>query len=252
MDKRNLKWITWGFAVATVLIVALMLVNALQRSVHITLPAPQSSASSSGSGPDTEVGALSVVKIEPATVQSAIATLRRPESYCRTIALEQFWDSGSGTWTVTAYVKGGWSRADRTMPDGRVRHTVTNGETTYIWYNNENDVFSAPAGDVTADNDQNIPTYEDILALDVKEIALADYQELSGVRCIYVQTAENERGYSLSYWVSVDTGLLIAAEKRLDGDPVYRMSALNLDSAQPTDSDFTLPDGTVLTAQSHS
>ena len=25
MDKRNLKWITWGFAVATVLIVALML-----------------------------------------------------------------------------------------------------------------------------------------------------------------------------------------------------------------------------------
>ena len=66
-----------------------------------------------------------------------------------------------------------------------------------------------------------------------------------------VQTAENERGYSLSYWVSVDTGLLAAAEKRLDGDPVYRMSALSLDSAQPTDSDFTLPDGTVLIVQSH-
>ena len=41
MDKRNLKWITWIFAIATVLVVAIMLASTLQRDVHITLPASQ-------------------------------------------------------------------------------------------------------------------------------------------------------------------------------------------------------------------
>lgn len=247
MDKRNLRWITWVFAVATVLIVALMLTRTLQRSVHITLPSPQSGTSESEKNAAVNRDALSVVEITPETVQSAIATLRRPERYRRTIELEQFWDTGGGSWTVTAWVKDGWSRTDRTMPDGRVRHAVTNGGTTYIWYNNENSVFTAPAGEITADNDQSIPTYEDILTLDVEDIILADYRELSGVSCIYTETAENERGYSLRYWVSVDTGLLAAAEKLDRGELIYTMTALTLDAEEPTDADFTLPDGTVLT-----
>lgn len=247
MDKRNLKWITWVFAVATVLIVALMLTRTLQRSVQVTLPSPQSGTSESEKNAAINRDTLSVVEITPETVQSAIATLRRPERYCRTIELEQFWETGGGSWTVTAWVKDGWSRADRTMPDGRVRHTLTDGGTTYIWYNNEDSVFTAPAGAITADNDQSIPTYEDILALNVEEIVLADYQELSGVNCIYTETAENERGYSLRYWVSVDTGLLVAAEKLEDGELIYTMTALTLEAEAPTDADFTLPDGTVLT-----
>lgn len=246
MDKRSLKWITWAFAVTTVLIVALMLTRTLQRSVHITLPPPQSGAASSESSGISNADALSVVKIAPDTVQSAIATLRRPESYRRTIELEQFWSTGSGSWTVTAYVRNGWSRADRTMPDGRVRHTVTDGSVTYIWYNNETDLFTAPAGDITADNDQSIPTYEDILALDAVEIVTADYETLSDVNCIYVETAENEGGYSLRYWVSVDTGLLSAAERWKDGERIYSMSALTVDAEIPTEADFTLPDGTIL------
>ena len=246
MDRRNLKWITWVFAVATVLIVALMLTRTLQRSVHITLPPPQRGAASSESSGTSTADALSVVKIAPDTVQSAIATLHRPESYRRTIELEQFWSTGGGSWTVTAYVRSGWSRADRTMPDGRVRHTVTNGITTYIWYNNEQHIFTAPAGAITADNDQNIPTYEDILALDPAEIVTADYETLSDANCIYVETAENEGGYSLRYWVSVDTGLLAAAERWKDGELVYSMSALTLDAEAPAEKDFTLPDGTVL------
>ena len=65
--------------------------------------------------------------------------------------------------------------------------------------------------------------------------------------CIYTETAENERGYSLRYWVSVDTGLLAAAEKLDRGELIYTMTALTLDAEEPTDADFTLPDGTVLT-----
>ena len=244
MDKRNLKWITWAFAVATVLIVALMLTHTLQRSVHITLPAPSSASSDVQTDPEGNRSALSIVEITPKSVQAAIETLSRPASYRRTVTLEQFWEGGSGSWTVSAYVKGKWQRTDRLMPDHRMRHTITDGETVYIWYNSEKTVFTAPAGDITADHDQTIPTYEEILDLPVEEIALADYRFLSDVSCIYVETAEDAWGYALRYWVSVDSGLLVSAEKLWGGEVVYRMSALTLEQEEPTAADFTLPDGT--------
>lgn len=137
-------------------------------------------------------------------------------------------------------------RTDRLLPNHRMRHTVTNGETTYIWYNSETNIFAAPAGDITADHDQNIPTYEEILDLGVGEIVAADYRALEGVECIYVETAESAGGYSLRYWVSVDSGLLVSSEKLYHGETVCRMTALTLDAAAPTKAEFTLPDGTAL------
>ena len=82
--------------------------------------------------------------------------------------------------------------------------------------------------------------------LPVETIATADYRVISGVNCIYVETAADEDGYVLRYWVSVDTGLLTAAEKLLDGESVYRMAGLTVDQTLPPVSDFTLPDGRVL------
>ncbi|MPN02686.1 hypothetical protein SDC9_149902 [bioreactor metagenome] len=86
-----------------------------------------------------------------------------------------------------------------------------------------------------------------MLALPVNQIEKADYRSLSGVNCIYVETGEDENGYVLRYWVSVDTGLLAAAEWRKDGETIYRMGSSTLDSSGPSTKDFTLPDGTVLT-----
>lgn len=127
-----------------------------------------------------------------------------------------------------------------------MRHTITGEGTAYVWYNSEESVYSAPAGEITADNEQSIPTYEDILELPVEEITAADYRVASGLNCIYVETAETAEGYALRYWVSVDTGLLVAAEKLLDGSPVYRMGAPTVDQTTPDAAEFTLPDGTVL------
>jgi hypothetical protein len=128
-------------------------------------------------------------------------------------------------------------------------HTITDGETVYIWYNSEKTVFTAPAGDITADHDQTIPTYEEILNLDASRIAAADYRDLEGLRCIYVETAESENGYALRYWVSVDSGLLVSSEKLYHGEVIYRMSALTLEPTAPVNSDFALPDGTQLISQ---
>jgi hypothetical protein len=144
-------------------------------------------------------------------------------------------------------VRNGWTRLDRTLVDGRVRHTLTDGETTYIWYNSERTVYTASAGEITADMEQSIPTYEEILLLSADTIAAADYRTLGeGVNCIYTETAEDTEGEALRYWVSVDTGLLVAAEKLLDGETVYRMWETAIELSPSMTEEFTLPDGTVV------
>lgn len=244
MNKRNLNWITWGFiAVIVVAVIVMMLMNTLHRTEHIVLPDTTAAPGQVTEDPGTAGDALTVVEIAPETVQDAIATLSRPDSYRRTVTVEQFWSTGSGSYEITVTVSGGWTRMDRTMPDGRVRHSIIGPEETYVWYNNEQKIYRSATGAVSADNEQFIPTYEDILDLPVESLSTVDYRMLSNVRCIYVEAEENGQ---LCYWVSVDSGLLVAAEKLLDGERIYRMESLTMDQSEPSAADFTLPDGTNL------
>ena len=80
----------------------------------------------------------------------------------------------------------------------------------------------------------------------LEQIIQADYRMVSDVRCIYVETAEDDWGYVQRYWVSVDTGLLVVAERLQKGETVYRMAALEADQTAPPAETFTLPDGTDL------
>lgn len=246
MDERKRNWITMAFVAVTVVVVALMLGNTLHRTARIQLPAAGGAQGETPGDTLPQGGALTVVAVAPETVQAAIETLARPAAYRRTVTVEQIWSGGSGTTETAVAVLNGWTRTDRTQVSGQVRHAVTDGETTYIWYNSETAVYEVPAGDISADDEQAIPTYEEILELPAEDIAAADYRTISGVNCIYVETAPDEAGYALRYWVSVDTGLLTAAEKLVDGEAVYRMAALTLEQTAPTEADFTLPDGRVL------
>lgn len=244
MEKRKLKWLTWGIVTFMVLAVGLMLSGTLRRTAHITLPESESSAEQDSEVPGASNNALTVISVTPVTVQAAIETLFRPEAYRRTVTVEQLWGSGSGAYEVTVTVNGPWTRTDRTMPDGRARHTMIGPERAYVWYNNEKNVYSGPVGAISADIEQSIPTYEDILALSSEQISAADYRTISDVDCIYVETAEDDAGYVLRYWVSVDTGLLTMAEKLENGSTVYRMAALSVDQTSATEDSFCLPDGT--------
>ena len=243
--KRTQKLVTWGIVILVVLVVLLMLMSNLRRSTRVVLPDTSTAAGDSTELPAGE-NELTVVEVTPETVQAAVATLHRPEAYSRSVTVEYLWSGGSNTVEMTVSVSSVWSRTDRTLPDGQVRRTVTNGETTYIWYNDEAALFSGPAGDISPDMEQTIPTYEDVLALAPERIAQADYRMVSDVRCIYVETAEDDWGYTQRYWVSVDTGLLVVAERLQDGETVYRMAALDVDQTVPGPETFTLPDGTVL------
>ena len=243
--KRTQKLVTWSIVILVVLVVLLMLMSNLRRSSRVVLP--DTSTSAGDSAEQTSGGsAIQVVEVTPETVQAAIATLHRPEAYSRSVTVEYLWNGGSSTSEITVSASGGWSRTDRTLPDGQTRHAITNEETTYIWYNGETDVFTGPAGEISPDAEQTIPTYEDVLALAPEQIAQADYRMVSDVRCIYVETAEDDWGYVQRYWVSVDTGLLAVAERLQDGETVYRMAALTVDETAPDAKTFTLPDGTAL------
>ena len=245
MDKRRMNHIAVGFIVVMALVIAVMFGNNLRRPPHVVLP----DTSDTGDQTDQEgagSGSLALVEVTPETVQTAIATLDRPEQYRRTITIEQFWDGGSGTYEVSVLVYDRWTRTDRTMADGRARHTITDGETTYVWYDGDREAFHAPAAGISADNEQTIPTYEDVLELPTEAIVQADYRVISEVNCIYVETSELSDGGVLRYWVSVENGLLVAAERIVDGETVYRMGGLTVDLSVPSEADLTLPDGTVL------
>jgi len=249
MNEKRRNWITWAFVGATLLIVALMLGSTLQRPSRIQLPATDTVPGQS-SDTEEEAGALAVISVTPKTVQAAIESLSRPEAYRRTVTVEQIWSSGSGTTETAVAVREGWTRTDRSLPGGQMRHTITDGETTYIWYNSDQSYLAVPAGNISADDEQGIPTYEDILQLPAESIAIADYRVISNVNCIYVETAPDEAGYTLRYWVNVETGLLAVAEKLLEEETVYRMAALTLDESVPDAEMFTLPDGTILIEES--
>lgn len=246
MSRKNLKWVTWVFVALGVTVVALMLLSTLGRPTRITLPSSQSGNEQTMEESEQSKDNLGLVEVTPETVQTAIATLARPENYRRTVAVEQFWNTKSGFYEVTVTAAGPWVRTDRTMPDGRVRHTITGEEDVYIWYNNEKTVYHGQTGEISADNEQTIPTYEEILALPVGEIAAADHQVISGVSCIYVETVKDDYGYVSRYWVSLETGLLAAAERLQAEEVIYHMAGLSVEQSAPVAADFTLPDGTKL------
>ena len=245
MDKKRLNWVTIGFTALALLVVGMMLTDTMRRPTEIKLPDVETTSDQATENPNQTSAALTVIEITPDTVQSAVATLSRPSMYQRTITVEQFWSGGRGSYDTTVTVNGSWTRTDRVMPDGRVRHSIYGTDKVYIWYNNERKVYTGSVGDVSADHEQSIPTYEAILDLQPDQIVVSDYRTFSEINCIYVE-AVFPGEYTLRYWVSVDTGLLVAAEKLFGNETIYRMGALTLDQTEPSPGNFTLPDGTNL------
>lgn len=248
MRNRKIgKFTTAGFVILIALVVALLLTNSLRRSSRIVLPDMTQIQPEEILDLAQDNAALTPITVTPETVQAAVSSLRRPLSYRRSVTVERLWDGGSGMTKINVSVHNGWTRLDSTPDGGQTRHVLTDGETTYVWYGSERTFYEGAAGSFTADAEQGIPTYEDVLALAPTQIETADYRSVSGVNCIYVETGEDDRGYVLRYWISVDTGLLAAAEWLEDGRTIYRMGSPTLDATGLSSEDFTLPDGTMLT-----
>lgn len=222
--------------------------NLFSPTPHLELPDPNASQSMDPIGEESGWPEGMAVEVTPQTVQSLIAALERYESYRRTVSVEYF-SGGQSVGTVTAQVwtDGGWTRASAVLSSGAVEHSVVGDGTLWLWYENDGGrVYAGPAMDRAADLAQRLPTYEDVLALEKQSITAAGYEERGGQPCVYVE-AETAMRCVERYWVSVHSGLLVAAEMEQDGTMAYSMTARDVVSPlDETQGVFTLPDGTVL------
>ena len=232
MRKRRVTPIGAAFVALVLLVLLFVVRGALHHPAHVVLPQDASSSDVSDAPlDDSAVG--------------RIAALERPARYSRAITIERYYSGGSGVDRSSVSVDGAWMRVDTEQASGAQSHTISNGERTWVWYGGS-ELYYESAAAFTADEEQGIPTYEDILRLDKKRIAAADYRLLDTVDCIFVETAADDGGYIERYWVSVSDGLLCAAEKLQGEDVVYRMAGMSVDSGNVAEDAYTLPDGTVL------
>ena len=228
--------------VLTVFLVAFLLAQyTLSDDRTITLPTRTGEAETGSDKSDTED--LNILSITPATVQVAISTLSRPASYQRTQTVTLYWSGGESTTTAQVAVSGNVTRIDTTLKDGTISHTLLDRETACVWYDDDTSWVTMRANQLSADALQSMPTYESVLNLDSSLIMQAEYCLIDDVHCIFVQTAPDADGYAQSFWISVHSGLLYAAERTYNGDIVYRFSTTEPDNDPPAESLFLLPDG---------
>ena len=243
--NRNILVVLIGIVIAVAMLSSFGLGLFAPDTAQIQLPTPAASQSQPPAGQEEYVR----VEITTRTVQHVVAdTLTRPESYGRTVTIEDFWgEEERGVTTASVWVDGGWTHTAAVLPGGTVRHTIVGEGRFWRWYEGNSRVLTGSAEEHSADLEgQRIPTYEDVLRLKQSDIAAAGYEDKEGVACVYVETAPDSGDYVDRYWISVDSGLLACAETTLDGTLIYRMSAFSVDRPVPENASFTLPDGTVL------
>ena len=188
------------------------------------------------------------VAVTPETVQSIVATLSRPDSYYRELTVETLWSGGSYASPVQYWEDGGWAHTRQVLASGAVRHDLTGPETAYYWYEGSTAWGTFPADERSSDLAQHIPTYETVLELDPESITGAGYELRGSLPCVYVEV-QKEEGALERYWISTDSGLLISAEREVNGALVYRMTAYTqIQVPCPATASFALPDGEVLHA----
>ena len=242
-----MTYFSLALGVVLLFVVLLLAQGGLRQSGGIVLP--ETPVDTDAAGGEGWQGALNVVQILPETVQPAINTLSRPVSYKRTQTVETFWSGGSGRSVSQVAVNGGYTRIDTALPDGSVCHMLVLGGKAAVWYDDETEYTLFRSDQFSADIAQRMLSYETVRDLEVGRISEASYQDLNGVPCIYVATREDKDGYSDSYWVSISSGLLVAAERLCAGERIYRFTAGEPDGEAPAEELFLLPDGGVLTPE---
>ena len=244
MSARRLRFITFSGLVLIVLVLVFGMVLLRFNRMNVQYTLPDKAAQNPGSGEDP-IGGGQTVAVTRENVQAVIASLTRPKAYSRTIHIELYYGTGSASFTVQSAVGEDAALAAISGPGGR-RFVLTAGEDRYIWYEGDKEYYTADAA--SADADQMMLTYEDIIALDPESITDAGTEHHNGETCIFVDYVHGELGYRTRCYISAINGLLIEAEQYSDERLVYSMKSSDLSLSAPEEGLFKLPDGTNPTA----
>ena len=187
-----------------------------------------------------------VIGITPETVQAALGTLRRIDSYSRTLDIRDFWSGGNRTRSIMIWCRGDRLRLRISTENETVQQELLlrDGE-KWIWYSDGDAVYHDDLLEDDADAWQTILTYEDLLSASPDDILDADYVHFSGISCIFVRWRTGTLGYVSECYIDPDSGLLMG-ERCYDGEKlIYSMDSSVPDVTTPDESVFALPRGAV-------
>lgn len=244
----------WVFSLLITLIVAVAGFASFGMGVmgsrlpEITMPSLDEMGAA-GEHSNAEISAdFTQVSITPKTVQSLIETMERIPHFTRTVTTRMYYGEQVATWESTVWVDGTWTRVVTSQPNQTMgnQHTIIGENRVYRWYDHDRTVSQWTSSENTADLVQHIPSYRDVLELDMAQIADAGYVEKNGHDCIYVETFVDELNYWEQYWVSVETGLLVWAETYCEDRLVLQVETSGISQLELGEGGFTLPNGTVL------
>lgn len=241
--RRNLVWalLTAAIVVGAVLF-ALFYPGSTAELPGVTLPdswpVPPSAAAE-------DLGSLVPAEVTAETVQAVVATMVRPDSYSRSLLVTHYWDGGSRSYPIRVWLKNGNLRMTVTQPEaGSQENLLKNilyldGRVS-IWYGTDTaQVYQYDSEEALGDLLQMLPSYEDVLALPPEDILDAGYVSREGNWRIMASCLDAS-GILTVYYISIETGLLEAAE-RWDGDRlIYSMEAGEAALSAPGDEMFTM------------
>lgn len=243
MKKRGVSfYILILLALAAVAALVYALLPGRQVSTPaVHLPTPQPTEVAAPGAPQSAAGSQ-VIAVSPETVQTAVATLRRSDSYSRSLTVQDYWSGGGRVRTVQVWARGDNLRLTVTT-DGESapaqEHILIRGEEKWIWYADSQRVYRGPSLDGDADAYQTILTYEALLEADPSDILAADYRPYEEINCIFVQWRDGN--YVSECYIDPDTGLLMG-ERRYDGDIlIYSMDSSVPDLTTPAETIFNPP-----------
>ena len=122
-----------------------------------------------------------------------------------------------------------------------MKNVLLAGREKWVWYGDREGVFHGTVRAGDPDAYQTLLTYEDVLALPVKQITDAGYTDFEGTDCVFVRYTDGPFHYDHCCYIAVDTGLLMGQES-FDGDAlIYSMRSTVPDISTPDEALFQPP-----------
>jgi len=230
--------------IAAAIVVMLLTLNIRRESQAVALPETPIIVDR----PDgTAADPLLRIEINAETIQSVIATLSRPESYSRDVTVESFWDGGQATFQINVNVDSHRTALRITPPVGPERRVIITPNRLYIWNEGDYEPFIGTPTSLEAiahsDQWQMLPTFEDIMGLDKKDILDAGYIDIDGALSVFVVYHSPLLGNLRRYYISIEQGLIIAVSEHDEtGTLVYSMTATDAIIGDVDEDAFLLPD----------
>ncbi|MDO5784168.1 MAG: hypothetical protein Q4P20_03785 [Eubacteriales bacterium] len=242
LTPRRIAWIVFLCVVVLAVVAAAVLPG---KSTGITLP--QGSAAGQAVVTEKTQYHLTNADITKENVQQVIASLERPDTYSVSVTNTLYWNGAWNQIHAVQYVRDGVCLTEYYDANGNAeRFEAVKDAAYYAWRRGGTVQYSGAAGVVSADAAGMIPTYETVIEEDPANITEAGLRTVNGESCIYATVSNATTGYSLTYWVSTVSGLLVQADYTRSGELVRSVVVDNVQQVEPAASLFVMPNGTSL------